>query len=76
MPEQQDDTHLVIGLSGPGWDAQLSVAPPDLSTRRKVEFDSPGLSDRVDDVVFRCRLDPLESLAAEYARRIRDVKQA
>ena len=44
--------------------------------RREVGFDRPGLSDRIDDIVFRCRLDPFEALAEEYRRRIRDVKQA
>ena len=37
---------------------------------------SPGLSDRLDDIVFRCRLDPFEALAEEYKRRVREVKQA
>ena len=44
--------------------------------RRGGAFDEPRLSDRLDDIVFRCRLDPFEALAEEYKRRIRDVKQA
>lgn len=44
--------------------------------RRSGTFDGPGLSDRLDDIVFRCRLDPFEAIAAEYRRRVRDAKQA
>lgn len=36
----------------------------------------PGLAGRLDDIVFRCRLDPFEAIAEEYKRRIREVKQA
>lgn len=39
-------------------------------------FNEPGLSDRLDDILFRCRLDPFEALAEEYKRRVRQVKQA
>ncbi|MET0886931.1 MAG: hypothetical protein ABWX92_10820, partial [Mycetocola sp.] len=44
--------------------------------RRSGAFDAPGLADRLDDLVFRCSLDPFEALAEEYRRRIRQVKQA
>ncbi len=44
--------------------------------RRNGAFDEPGLADRLDDIVFRCRLDPFEALAEEHKRRVRDVKQA
>ena len=44
--------------------------------RRGGEVDEPGLSDRIDDIVFRCRLDPFEALAKEYKQRVREVKQA
>jgi hypothetical protein len=44
--------------------------------RRGGNFDEPGLSDRLDDIVFRCRLDPFEALAEEYKRRVREAKQA
>lgn len=44
--------------------------------RVKGVFDRPGLSERLDDIVFRCRLDPFDALAEEYKRRIRQVKQA
>ncbi|WP_374454960.1 hypothetical protein [Nocardioides sp.] len=54
----------------------VAVAEQFDAARRRVKLDHPGLSDRIDDIVFRCRLDPLESLAAEYERRVRDVKQA
>lgn len=54
----------------------VAVAEKFDAARRKAGFDQPGLSDRVDDIVFRCRLDPLEALTEEYRRRIRDVKQA
>jgi hypothetical protein len=54
----------------------VAVAGQFDAARRRVQLDHPGLSDRIDDIVFRCRLDPLESLAAEYERRLRDVKQA
>ena len=37
---------------------------------------SRASSDRLDDIVFRCRLDPFEALAEEYKRRVREVKQA
>ena len=39
-------------------------------------FDELGLGDRLDDIVFRCRLDPFKALADEYKRRVRDAKQA
>lgn len=44
--------------------------------RRAGVFDAPGLSDRLDDIVFRCRLDPFAALAEEWKQRIRDAKQA
>ncbi|HEX7135246.1 MAG TPA: hypothetical protein VF228_21915, partial [Iamia sp.] len=44
--------------------------------RREGVYDAPGLSDRLDDLVFRCRLDSFEALDAEYERRVREVKQA
>jgi hypothetical protein len=44
--------------------------------RQSGAFDTPGLSDRLDDIIFRCRLDPFEALADEYKRRVLEVKQA
>lgn len=44
--------------------------------RRAGAFDAPGLSERLDDIVFRCRLDPFAALAEEWKRRIREAKQA
>lgn len=45
------------------------------AARHEGVYDQPGLSDRLDDIVFRCRLEPFDALAAEYGRRIREVKQ-
>ncbi len=44
--------------------------------RRSGAYDAPGLSDRLDDIVFRCRLDPFEALAEEWKRRLREARQA
>lgn len=44
--------------------------------RRTGAFDAPGLSDRLDDIVFRCRLDPFTALVEEWRRRLREAKQA
>jgi hypothetical protein len=44
--------------------------------RRSGAYDAPGLSDRLDDIIFRCRLDPFEALAEEWKRRLREAKQA
>ncbi|HKY14888.1 MAG TPA: hypothetical protein VJM33_08170, partial [Microthrixaceae bacterium] len=39
-------------------------------------FDAPGLADRLDDILYKCRLDQLEALVKEFERRVREVKQA
>lgn len=44
--------------------------------RRSGAYDPPGLSDRLDDIIFRCRLDPFEALVEEWQRRVREAKQA
>jgi hypothetical protein len=44
--------------------------------RRSGAYDAPGLSDRLDDIIFRCRLDPFEALVQEWKRRLRDAQQA
>ena len=44
--------------------------------RRSGAYDPPGLSDRLDDILFGCRLDPLEALVREWTRRLRDAQQA
>ena len=44
--------------------------------RRQGVYDAPGLSDRLDDIVFRCRLDPFTALVEEWRRRLRDARQA
>ena len=44
--------------------------------RRQGAFDAPGLSDRLDDLVFRCRLEPFAALVEEWRRRLLEAKQA
>ena len=44
--------------------------------RRSGAYDPPGLSDRLDDIIFRCRLDPFQALVEEWKRRLREAKQA
>lgn len=44
--------------------------------RRQGVYDAPGLSDRLDDIVFRCRLDPFTALVEEWRRRLREARQA
>jgi hypothetical protein len=44
--------------------------------RRSGAYNQPGLSDRLDDILFGCRLDPFEALVQEWTRRLRDAKQA
>ena len=39
------------------------------AARRREGYDPAGLSDRLDDITFRCRIDPFEALADEYGRR-------
>jgi hypothetical protein len=39
-------------------------------------FDTPGLTDRLNEILLRCRVDPFQALAEEYKRRVREVKQA
>ena len=38
--------------------------------------DDAILQRRLDDIVFRCRIEPFEALHQEYLRRVREVKQA
>lgn len=44
--------------------------------RRSGAYDAPGLSDRLDDIIFRCRLDPFEALVEEWKLRVREAKSA
>jgi len=39
------------------------------------EHDEPGLSGRLDDIVFGCRRDPFGALVEEYRRRVREAKR-
>ncbi|WP_026552442.1 hypothetical protein [Arthrobacter sp. H20] len=61
---------------GGRYEKLLEIARGMEDARREGIFNEPGLSDRLDDILFRCRLDPFEALAAEYRRRVREVKQA
>jgi hypothetical protein len=54
----------------------VAIARQTEDYRRAGVFDAPGLSDRLDDIVFRCRLDPFEALVEEWKRRLREAKQA
>jgi hypothetical protein len=54
----------------------VEVANQFAAIRPQLDLDAPGLDDRLDDIVFRCRLDPFEALVEEHRRRVRDVKQA
>ena len=44
--------------------------------RRSGAYDARGLSGRLDDIIFHCRLDPFEALVQEWRRRLRDAQQA
>ena len=59
-----------------GYQQLVAIAREIDEFRRQGAYDAPGLSDRIDDIVFRCRLDPFEALAEEYKRRVLEVKQA
>ena len=71
-----DIRDLDFAAFGNGYQRLVAVAREMDAARREGAFDAPGLSDRLDDIVFRCRLDPFEALAEEYKRRVREVKQA
>ena len=78
LAEQVPDDMRSFSLDGfaERYHRLVAVAEQFDAARRKAQFDPPWLSDRVDDIVYRCRLDPMEALTEEYRRRIRDVKQA
>ena len=71
-----DLRQLDVGAFADRYRRLVEVARAFEEIRRAGAFEEPGLSDRLDDVIFRCRLDPFEALADEYRRRIREVKQA
>ncbi len=71
-----DFADLDLRAFGAAYRRLVTIARETDDLRRQGAFDAPGLSDRLDDIVFRCRLDPLEALATEYRRRVREVKQA
>ena len=43
--------------------------------RRRERYDPAGLSDRLDDITFRCRIDPFEALSDEYGRRTGEARE-
>jgi hypothetical protein len=71
-----DIRQLDFAAFGDRYRSLVEVARQMDEFRREGAYDAPGLSDRLDDIVFRCRLDPFEALAEEYKRRVREVKQA
>lgn len=71
-----DIRQLDFAAFGDGYRSLVEIARQIDGFRRAGAYDEPGLSDRLDDIVFRCRLDPFEALAEEYKRRVREVKQA
>lgn len=71
-----DIRQLDFAAFGDGYRSLVEIARQIDEFRRAGAYDEPGLSDRLDDIVFRCRLDPFEALAEEYKRRVREVKQA
>ena len=72
-----DVRQLDLAAFGERYRSIVEIARRIEEFRREGAFDEPpGLSDRLDDIVFRCRLDPFEALADEYKRRVRKVKQA
>lgn len=50
--------------------AKAIAEPADQSS-----FAVAGLTERLNDIIFRCRLDPFRALAEEYKRRIRKARQ-
>ena len=54
----------------------VEVATRTEELRQAGAFDAPGLSDRLDDTIFRCRLDPFAALVEEWKIRLREAKQA
>ena len=71
-----DIRQMDIAAFGDRYRTLVEIARQMEEFRQSGAYDQPGLSDRLDDIVFRCRLDPFEALAEEYKRRVRDVKQA
>lgn len=56
--------------------AIVQIAKEMEGARRENVFNPVALQGRLDDIVFRCRLEPFEALEREYRRRILEVKQA
>ena len=71
-----DIRHMDFTAFGDRYRTLVEIARQIDEFRQGGAYDEPGLSDRLDDIVFRCRLDPFEALAEEYKRRVREVKQA
>lgn len=55
--------------------AIVTIAETMDQARRDGIYDQPGLADRLDDIVYRCRRDPFDALAEQYRQRLRDAKQ-
>jgi hypothetical protein len=71
-----DVRHLDIDVLAGRFDLLDQRAVRLEQVRNVNEIDFPGLADRLDDILFQCRLDPFETLAQEYRRRVREVKRA
>lgn len=71
-----DIRQLDFAAFGERYEKLVGIARGMEDARRDGIFNQPGLSDRLDDILFRCRLGPFEALAGEYRRRVREVKQA
>ncbi|WP_028046733.1 hypothetical protein [Cellulomonas sp. URHE0023] len=54
----------------------VAIASAMEELRQAGAIDAPGLSVRLDDILFGCRLDPFESLVEEWRLRLREAKQA
>lgn len=67
---------LDLPLFAKAYERLVAVARRTEELRRSGLFDEPGLPDRLDDIVFRCRLDPFEALVEERQRRLRAAQQA
>jgi hypothetical protein len=71
-----DIRQLDFAAFGDRYEKLVDIAKGMEDARRDGIFNQPGLSDRLDDILFRCRLGPFEALAEEYKRRVREVRQA
>ena len=71
-----DIAELDLPLFAEAYERLVAVARQTEELRRAGVFDQPGLSDRLDDIVFRCRLDPFDAVVEEWRRRLRAAQQA